>query len=374
MATDRTTLIVIPARGASVGIPRKCTKLLGGKPVLSYALTTALEQDADVVVSTDDPEIRAIAERHGVPVLIEPAILEGQRIGVRSLDPVIHWATAAAEWQRSAYQTVVTIQPTSPFLNPRTVRDAIAAVRDGYDTATVVVDDRHLRWEGSPPVLTTPRIIRQQMSPAWRETAAVLATKRQYVTPTSRFGPVVKLIEVSGAEAVDLDTPEDWAVAEHFLSAPSARECLMARVLSEFRVHQGVVAVLSAWDEAAEEMTWREAEVAGLQSVTRLHGAHTYAEAQAGIMELAHWDAEDLTIVTCAYHQPRAFLTFLRVLQETGLDRTVRLWNAPAAGRMEKLAEEWRKITEYAAKGHVASYEDGLRYLDWRDTASVCAT
>lgn len=80
-----------------------------------------------------------------------------------------------------------------------------------------------------------------------------------------------------------------------------------------------------------------------------------------------------LLLVASPYHQYRAFLTFLKVLQEMDAEERIRLVPAPAtlswwgcppgtdATRLDLLASEVEKITRYAE--HVASFSDGLAYL-----------
>lgn len=357
MATDRSPLIIIPVRGGSVGLPKKALRLLGGKPVLLHTIETA-RTVGSVVVTTDDEFIATLSKGAGAGVHREPP-----SDGKRPLDPIIYDAAKDVP-----HPIVVTVQATSPFLTAETIQRCIGYLSDGYDTALTVRDDRGLRWGGSldahkarPPA----RVIRQDMTPMWRETGGCLATKREHLTPLSRFGPKVRLVEVSGAEAVDLDTPEDWAVAEMY-AGMTTRELLLARVLGEASPHRGLVVQFSAWGESEDEVIERQARAAliGGDVVTPV-GAHTYAEAETALAMLR--DGTALTLVTSAYHQLRVFLTALKVLQRAGRDRQVRLWNAAAPSSMDKLHTEWQKIVRYQADGYVASYDDGLRYLDWRD-------
>ena len=60
-------LIVIPARGGSKGIPRKNLRNLNGKPLISYAIKTALSSKykPEIYVSSDDDEILHIAGKYG---------------------------------------------------------------------------------------------------------------------------------------------------------------------------------------------------------------------------------------------------------------------------------------------------------------------
>lgn len=67
---DEKRLCIIPARGGSKRIPRKNIRPFFGKPVIAYAIETALHSQlfSKVFVSTDDPEIAMIAETFGADV------------------------------------------------------------------------------------------------------------------------------------------------------------------------------------------------------------------------------------------------------------------------------------------------------------------
>jgi spore coat polysaccharide biosynthesis predicted glycosyltransferase SpsG len=51
----------------------------------------------------------------------------------------------------------------------------------------------------------------------FRETGAILATRRRFVNEMSRLGDHLDLIEVSREESVDIDNYEDWWIAENYL-------------------------------------------------------------------------------------------------------------------------------------------------------------
>ena len=53
------------ARGGSKGVPKKNLRLLGNKPLIAYAIETALASELidRVVVSTGDTEIATVARR-----------------------------------------------------------------------------------------------------------------------------------------------------------------------------------------------------------------------------------------------------------------------------------------------------------------------
>lgn len=344
------TLLVIPARGGSVGIPRKAVRRLNGSSPLEYTLRAA-QGLGDVVVVTDSEEIRSQAEAAGVLVVAEPHLPTAP--GVHTWEPVVYRTVAAVEETRLPYTKVAVLQCTSPFLKPLTIQRCLDALA-GHPVALTVTDDRHAR-------IGTPRMPRQQMPACWKVTGGCTAIRRDLLVdgawPVERGLPIV----VEGAEAVDLDTPEDWAVAEMYAGA-TERELLLARVLVPDNP-KGQAVVLSAWDEDAGEQAHRFQYAGAFGEAISYHGENTYDEA---VRAVAARSGNDITILTSAYHMPRAFLTFLRVLSGLGLDRTVKLWHIPVPSRMNRLAEEWHKVREYQAKGDVATVEDGLLYLDWR--------
>ncbi len=79
-----------------------------------------------------------------------------------------------------------------------------------------------------------------------------------------------------------------------------------------------------------------------------------------------------ILLVASAYHQYRAFLTFLKARAEAG--SALEITNAPARGlswteenpwgrRIDLLDAEFKKIEEYRALGHVATFAEGIEYL-----------
>ena len=88
-----------------------------------------------------------------------------------------------------------------------------------------------------------------------------------------------------------------------------------------------------------------------------------------------------ITIVASHYHQFRAFLTFLKVIIDSGLERELILINSPVvdllwfttcnwgtSSRYEILNAEFFKIEEYREKGDVASFYEAINYLKWRES------
>lgn len=88
-----------------------------------------------------------------------------------------------------------------------------------------------------------------------------------------------------------------------------------------------------------------------------------------------------IILVATHYHQYRAFLTFLKVLQEENLDRKIKIYNQPENSvswfkddlwgrRIDLLENEFSKIEQYKELGHLASYVDALNYQKWKEEQS----
>ncbi len=217
----RNIAAIIPARGGSKGIPRKNVRFLAGRPLIAYAIDNALRSRHidTVIVSTDDEEIAGIAEASGARALRRPPELAADDV---PLDPVIHHAVATLEQETgAAFDLVVTLQPTSPLLMAETIDTAIdRLVAGGKDTLISVVDDRHLSWtvrDGRYIPAYTERKNRQYLPPNFRETGGIVVTRREFVTPASRFGPAIDLLPVPREQAVDIDHQMDWWIAEKLL-------------------------------------------------------------------------------------------------------------------------------------------------------------
>lgn len=223
MFNNNMILVVIPARGGSKGIPRKNLRLMDNKPLISYSIGVAKASQYvdDVVVTTDDSQIALIAEKFGASVVRRSEELSTDDT---LLDPVIHDAMIQKEkLALDEYDIVITLQPTSPLIKTATLDKAIEKFEDfGIDSVISVVDDRHLSWgydENNQRYFPNyiERLNRDDLPKSYRETGAILATRRSFVKENSRLGSNIDIIEISREESVNIETYEDWWLAENYL-------------------------------------------------------------------------------------------------------------------------------------------------------------
>ena len=218
---------LIPARGGSKGVKRKNIRPLGGRPLLDWTLRVALREPtlADVLVSTEDAEIAAVAREHGgwVPFLRHP---ETATDTAKSIDVVLECLDRLEEMGRN-YDAVCLLQPTAPFRSPLLLRSAQEKFSAGEYTGLISVlpvpAHYHPNWAFIPdaddalvpaqgPGSVIPR--RQELPPAYVRDGAVYLTRTATLRAGSFFGERLGYVENRDAARINIDTPEDWARAE----------------------------------------------------------------------------------------------------------------------------------------------------------------
>ena len=223
MFNNNKILVVIPARGGSKGIPRKNVRLLDGQPLISYSINVAKSSEYvdDVVVTTDDSEIALLSEKFGASVIRRSEELSTDET---PLDPVVYDAMVQKEKLAfDEYDLVITLQPTSPLIKTSTLDSVIEKFEDfAIDSVITVVDDRRLSWgydENNERFFPNyiERKNRQDLPKDFKETGAILATRRKFVNEFSRLGTNIDIVEVSQEESVDVTNYEDWWIAEKYL-------------------------------------------------------------------------------------------------------------------------------------------------------------
>jgi CMP-N,N'-diacetyllegionaminic acid synthase len=147
-------LALIPARGGSKGLPGKNLRLLAGKPLLVWTVEQSLAtpEVARVVVSTDDPDVAAVARDSGVDVpFLRPREISGD--GAPTSAAVIH-ALDFLSAQGEEFDAVLLLEPTSPLRAAGDLSGAIRVLSEAWDRADSVVSVGAIHTE-SPFVAKT---------------------------------------------------------------------------------------------------------------------------------------------------------------------------------------------------------------------------
>lgn len=220
-------LAVIPVRGGSKGVSRKNLRPVAGRPLLEWTISQALacKPGLDVLVSTDDEEIAAVARAAGADVpFMRPAELAQD---ITATEPVVQHAIEFRRQQGRAPEVVMLLQATSPLRLPGTLARAVSEFLAGdYDSTVGVVPESPFFWslgEISGEVAAAAydyrhRPRRQDLRAEdlrYRETGSVYLTKPWvYDDLQNRLGGRIGLFVMDESEGIDIDSEVDLLVAD----------------------------------------------------------------------------------------------------------------------------------------------------------------
>ncbi len=226
-------LIVVPARSGSKGLPRKNTKQLGDLPLLAWtaeAIKRASLINCTALLSTDNEEIARIGQVAGLSVpFFRPNELAQDNSSV--VDVALHALSWQCHWQ-ALPDVIMLLQPTSPFRNPETIRQALSLLYEKKVDAVIGVKAifRSLQTifyadaQGKLSALNAESeklaTRRQDVEPLLTPNGAMYLVKTEVLQQQKTFFPAsiygLKMDEISSH---DIDIPDDWLIAEAFYSA-----------------------------------------------------------------------------------------------------------------------------------------------------------
>ena len=126
MARSTEILFLLAGRGGSKGLPGKNLREIGGLSLIGYKAKAARQSRycARLIVSSDSPEIRTEAVRHGAEMLFErPAELATDTAS--SNDVVLHAMDWIETHEQRRYDAVMLLEPSSPFARPDHFDEAV---------------------------------------------------------------------------------------------------------------------------------------------------------------------------------------------------------------------------------------------------------
>lgn len=217
-------LAIIPARGGSKRIPRKNIKNFLGKPIIAYSIEAALRSGLfeEVMVSTDDAEIAAVARQYGaqVPFLRSAATADD----VATTADVLLEVIGKYEALGKHFEYACCLYPTAPLIETDAIKEAFALLQTHtYDSVFPVLQYsypiwRSLKIEAGKASMNWPEHLHsrsQDLPPAyhdagqfyWFRVAAFSESKQLF---TANSGAVV----LSELAVQDIDSETDWQLAE----------------------------------------------------------------------------------------------------------------------------------------------------------------
>lgn len=207
-------IAIMPIKLNNERLPGKNTKLLGTKPLLQYELDNLKETrllDSINVYCSNEAVIPFLPA--GVNFKKRPGYLD---LPTSNFNQIFEHFMDDNDADIFVYA-----HATAPYITVDTMRQCIEKVVSGeYDSAFCAVKIQDYLWrDGEPLNFDATNVPRSQdLKPIYRETSGIYVfTKEVYQKCHRRIGlkPFVK--EVSFKEAVDINNPEDFKLAEALL-------------------------------------------------------------------------------------------------------------------------------------------------------------
>ena len=217
---------LIPARGGSKRLPRKNIKSLCGKPLIAWTIDVAKESKYidSVVVSTDDFEIKEVAEKFGASVpFLRPENLSNDTAS--SFDVVKH----AIEFLNinKLNHLIVLLQPTSPLRTVKELDDALELFISKKASGVVSVSEceHSPLWTNTlPENLSMSGFIRsevqgkrsQDLPKFYRLNGSIYIYKTEVILEQNQifYDENVYGFETLQQTSIDIDTELDFLIAE----------------------------------------------------------------------------------------------------------------------------------------------------------------
>ena len=212
---------IITARGGSKRIPRKNIKDFCGKPIIAYTIEAAIESKLfdEVMVSTEDDEIAAVAEQYGAKIPFRRSAVTADDFATTA--DVLNEVLSEYKKQGQEFDWMCCLYPTAPLVTAETLREAWTYLQEKQaDALTPVVkfsyppqrcfilENGYLRYKW-------PEYIRsrsQDLEPFYHDAGQFYFNRVQGF----QEGKVAKLVPyiLDDLQVQDIDNLEDWEMAE----------------------------------------------------------------------------------------------------------------------------------------------------------------
>lgn len=215
---ENRVVALLPMKANSERVPGKNFKPLGDKPLFKWMLDTLLEVDLidKVVINTDAKDI-----------LLKNGLYESERVLIRERklelcgDFVSMNKILADDIEAIDAKLYLMTHTTNPMLSSTTIQSAIDlfySQNNAYDSL-FSVNKHQTRFyrENCSPVNHDPNVLmRTQDLEAWFEenSCLYLFTKESFAKTNARIGEKPCMFPTPKIESIDIDTYEDWKIAE----------------------------------------------------------------------------------------------------------------------------------------------------------------
>lgn len=217
-------IAIIPARGNSKRIPKKNVKHFCGKPIIAYAIETAKQSGCfdEIMVSTDNEEIATVAREYGATV---PFMRSNENAGDHAgIMDVIDEVLGKYRERGDLFEYACCMFATTPLLQFSYVVKGLDLMQEHNATSVFPVVrygypiQRSLRFDNGKVLMFWPENYSarsQDLEPAFHDAGQFYwLNLKQYPGPTNMFDDNAFGVEYPDLYMQDIDTMEDWELAE----------------------------------------------------------------------------------------------------------------------------------------------------------------
>lgn len=211
-------IALLPMKGHSERVPNKNIKLFAGKPLYHAVMQSLLncKYISEVYINTDSELIAEDATNNfdRIRIIERPESICGDFV---SMNKII-----AYDMQQTNAEHFIQTHSTNPLLTTKTLNQAISFYFDSlhtYDSVFSVTKlQTRLYWKnGSPVNHNLQELIRtQDLPPVYEENSNfyIFSKSSFQQAGNRRIGIKPAMFEMNKLEAVDIDEPEDFELAE----------------------------------------------------------------------------------------------------------------------------------------------------------------
>ncbi len=198
---------VTPVRGGSKGIPRKNIKELAGKPLIAWTIESARNSKLldEYIISTEDSEIAAVAEKYSAKVLARPyELAQDETSTLAVLQHVLEHISA---------DIVVLLQATSPMRYAGLIDECIKKfIETGADSLATGFMCKY-----APYASNNKR--RQDMQGFFYDDGNVYVIKADVIRKGDRYGKRIEQVLLDRKYNIEIDEEFDFWLAEEILKS-----------------------------------------------------------------------------------------------------------------------------------------------------------
>ena len=211
-------LVIIPARAGSKSIPKKNLQKVSGISLIRRACLVALVlKDIEIIVSTDDSEV--ISEIKDLEVVIFPRSAEFASDFATTEESMLE---VLENINHEQFNSIVLIQPTSPFINPRDLEKGLEVYKENHEFVPfLAVNHKCYNWLMVDQKWVPSKFDSNLRSPRQQGTESVIETggfwimnKKNFLDKKSRYCGIPIPIVTEKIYSYEIDEPEDLYAAQ----------------------------------------------------------------------------------------------------------------------------------------------------------------